>query len=269
MKILVSVVRFRPGPPRTKSENANLRGLAFSFPGFVVLVSGSASKFFRADETRSDASYANDGLTSTRQAVEGAATGGVGQFGEQSSHLTTVFFDTSVRLSVGRVLIKSGLLDRALPTTGLSWDDKVIQIISHLLEQGRGSLKGYLFTLASRLFALLASAQFNISGTILVVMINAGHIASQNVDSLRRCFNDQITPQPEGLPEIVHSLCSLEGTLCRRITQLDAGLDHHQTTLIKYRVRQEYSKQNAHFCWLAGMHAITYDECIAGIYEAL
>jgi hypothetical protein len=78
-----------------------------------------------------------------------------------------------------------------LSPAGLASDNNALQVIIDMLEQGGSSLQERLVTLASRLLAFFASAQFYIGGTIPVVMINAGHIASQML-TVTRLFPDSV-----------------------------------------------------------------------------
>jgi hypothetical protein len=91
-------------------------------------------------------------------------------------------FSVAAEPIVGKLLRRARRLDRALPPTGLAGNNKAVQIILFVLEQRWGRLHRRLSALAAYLLALFAIAQFQIGGTISVIMINAGHITSHKLD---------------------------------------------------------------------------------------
>jgi hypothetical protein len=82
-----------------------------------------------------------------------------------------------------------------------------------MLEQGRRSLENDLLALAARLFALLTIAQFDIGRAVSVLMINTGHIASDNVDTYNGISFTRVHHKPQFIQASFHACACL--STCR------------------------------------------------------
>jgi hypothetical protein len=86
-------------------------------------------------------------------------------------------------------------LNRSLPAAGLARNYDIFQIIIGFFKQGARGLKNNLLAVASRDLTFFSVPQFHIGGTVLVLMVDARHGGSWKIGWLRRCFDNELTPQ--------------------------------------------------------------------------